>query len=172
MPWAPGRWVEFWGRPCLEFLTYSHQLPLINVRNKQTFLELFSKEGGFLPVRPPVITNVYSYQETEKAADFARKWKVHMEGIQNFLYDIIEQHIKTVLPSYLLLQGLINSIIVHLRKWWWNMTPNHCKVPGIGPFRGLPPHPWRTRFSKNIARGTTDPGHWLFNLGYLSSYLH
>ena len=39
-------------------------------------------------------------------------WKVY----RIFLYDIIEQHIKTVLPSYLLLQGLINSIIVHLRK--------------------------------------------------------
>ena len=47
-------------------------------------LVIFSMEGRFLPVRPPVITNVYSYQETEKAADFARKWKVHMEGIQNF----------------------------------------------------------------------------------------
>ena len=25
--------------------------------------------------------------------------------------------------------------------------------------------------NKNIARGTTDPGYWLFNLSYLSSYI-
>ena len=54
---------------------------------------LFSKEGGLLPMCPPVIANVCSYQ-TERAADSACKWKVHMEGInRNLLYDIIERSI-------------------------------------------------------------------------------